>query len=68
MLKGNFSERDFMNYIAEVLKDDQVWLLNENRRLLSIHRSVKEAREVCRQRYDAEPRVVDRRQQMSCSS
>ena len=52
-----------MTYIAEVLKDDQVWLLNENRRLLSIHHSLKEACETCRKRYNAEPRVVDRRQQ-----
>ena len=52
-----------MTYIAEVLKDDQVWLLNENRRLLSIHRSLEEACDTCRERYNAEPRVVDRRQQ-----
>lgn len=50
-----------MNYIAEVLEDDKVWLLNENRRLLSIHRSVREARDACLKSYHAEPRVVDRR-------
>lgn len=50
-----------MNYIAEVLEDDKVWLLNENRRLLSIHRSLREARAACVKSYHVEPRVVDRR-------
>ncbi len=26
-----------MTYIAEILSDDVIWLINENRRLISIH-------------------------------
>lgn len=52
-----------MNYIAEVLEDDKVWLLNENRRLISIHHSIEEARTACKARFHSEPQVVDRRGQ-----
>lgn len=49
-----------MVYTAEVLEDGKVWLLNENRRLLSIYDNLEEAREACRKFYKAELRVVDR--------
>ncbi|MDT8397499.1 MAG: hypothetical protein RQ899_02665 [Pseudomonadales bacterium] len=53
-------------YIAEVLATDKVWLLSEHRRLLSMHTSVREAREKCLQDYRTEPVVVDRRADPYC--
>ena len=54
-----------MTYIAEVLEDHKVWLLNENRRLVSIHSSITEAREACRKSYKSDPQIVDRRHKMA---
>lgn len=52
-----------MLYIAEILSDDIVWLINENRRLISIHQSLEEANYYCQKHYNVAPVVVDRRKE-----
>lgn len=51
----------FMKYIAEVLSDDIVWLINENRRLISIHQTMEEADYYCQKHFQMVPIVIDRR-------
>lgn len=50
-----------MKYIAEVLADDIVWLINENRRLISIHQTMEEADYYCQKHFQMVPVVIDRR-------
>jgi hypothetical protein len=50
-----------MKYIVEILSKDVVWLINENRRLISLHLNIEEARYYCRKHFHEEPEVVDRR-------
>ena len=35
--RAGLKRDDSMTYIAEILSDDVIWLINENRRLISIH-------------------------------
>lgn len=51
----------FMKYIAEILSDDIIWLINENRRLISIHHTLEEAEYYCRKHFQAAPVIIDRR-------
>ena len=51
----------FMKYIAEILSDDIVWLINKKRRLISIHQTRKEAGYYCQKHYNMVPVVIDRR-------
>lgn len=51
----------FMKYIAEILSDDIVWLINENRRLISIHQTREEADYYCQKHFKMAPVVIDRR-------
>ena len=50
-----------MSYIAEILSDDIIWVINENRRLISIHQSMEEANYYCEKHFQVKPTVVDRR-------
>ena len=50
-----------MTYIAEILADDVVWLISDQRRLISIHQSRAEAEYYCQKHYNAAPQIVDRR-------
>lgn len=50
-----------MQYIAEILSDDVIWLINENRRLISIHQSREEVEYYCRKHFQAAPVFIDRR-------
>jgi len=50
-----------MAYIAEILSDDVIWLINENRRLISIHQTMDEAMYYCQKHFQATPVVIDRR-------
>jgi len=50
-----------MLYMAEILSDDIIWLINENRRLISIHQTLEEANYYCRKHFNAAPAIVDRR-------
>lgn|GEM_PF-3039827 len=50
-----------MTYIAEILSDDVIWLINENRRLISIHQNMDEATYYCRKHFQVAPKVIDRR-------
>ena len=52
-----------MSYIAEILSDDVVWLINENRRLISIHQNMEEASYYCRKHFQVAPVIVDRREE-----
>jgi len=52
-----------MSYIAEILSNEVVWVINENRRLVSIHLSMEEADYYCRKHFAISPEVVDRRQE-----
>jgi hypothetical protein len=52
-----------MPYIAEILSEDVVWLINENRRLISIHQNLEEAGYYCRKHFQAAPVIVDRREE-----
>ena len=52
-----------MSYIAEILSEDVVWLINENRRLISIHQNLEEASYYCRKHFQAVPVIVDRREE-----
>lgn len=52
-----------MPYIAEILSEDVVWLINENRRLISIHQNLEEASYYCRKHFQAAPVIVDRREE-----
>lgn len=51
----------FMKYIAEILAEDVVWLINENRRLISIHQTMDEATYYCQKHFQVAPVVIDRR-------
>ncbi|MDC1528652.1 hypothetical protein N8600_06325 [Gammaproteobacteria bacterium] len=50
-----------MAYIAEILSDDVIWLINENRRLISIHQAMDEAIYYCQKHFQATPVIIDRR-------
>ena len=50
-----------VTYIAEILADDVVWLINDQRRLISIHQSRAEAEYYCQKHYKVAPQIVDRR-------
>lgn len=50
-----------MAYIAEILSDDVIWVINENRRLISIHQTLDEAMYYCEKHFQATPVVIDRR-------
>ena len=50
-----------MTYIAEILSDDVIWLINENRRLISIHQSIDEVTYYCQKHFQMSPVVIDRR-------
>lgn len=50
-----------MSYIAEILSDDVVWVLDQDRQLVSMHLSLDEANYYCLKHLQVEPRVVDRR-------
>ena len=50
-----------MAYIAEILSDDVIWLINENRRLISIHQTMDEATYYCQKHFQVTPVVIDRR-------
>ncbi len=50
-----------MAYIAEILSDDVIWLINENRRLISIHQTMDEAIYYCQKHFQATPVIIDRR-------
>ena len=50
-----------MTYIAEILSDDVIWLINENRRLISIHQNMDEATYYCQKHFQVAPTVIDRR-------
>jgi len=50
-----------MTYIAEILSDDVIWLINENRRLISIHQNMDEATYYCQKHFQVAPKVIDRR-------
>lgn len=52
-----------MLYITEILSDDVVWLINENRRLISIHKSPEEASYYCKKHFKVAPEIVDRRRE-----
>ena len=52
---------NIMTYIAEILADDVVWLINDQRHLISIHQSRAEAEYYCQKHYKAVPQIVDRR-------
>ncbi|MEX2366048.1 MAG: hypothetical protein WD601_05545 [Pseudohongiellaceae bacterium] len=52
-----------MRYFVEVLSVKKVWLINENRRLLSMHSSIEEACDTCFRLYKSAACVIDRRQQ-----
>ena len=52
---------NIMTYIAEILADDVVWLINENRRLISIHQSIDEVTYYCQKHFQVVPVVIDRR-------
>ena len=54
-----------MKFIAEILADDVVWLINENRRLISLHMSAEEAAYYCWKHFQAEPVIIDRRQEFA---
>ena len=54
-----------MKYIAEILADDVVWLINEDRRLISLHMTLEEATYYCRKHFQVEPVIVDRRKELS---
>ena len=57
---GTMREK-FMRYIVEILADDIVWLINENRRLISIHQTMDEADYYCQKHFQVAPVVIDRR-------
>ncbi len=50
-----------MAYIAEILSDDVIWLINENRRLISIHQTLDEDIYHCQKHFQATPVIIDRR-------
>lgn len=50
-----------MSYIAEILSEDIVWVINENRRLISIHQTLGEASYYCWKHFQETPVIVDRR-------
>ena len=52
---------DSMTYIAEILSDDVIWLINENRRLIPIHQNMDEATYYCQKHFQVAPKVIDRR-------
>lgn len=52
---------EVMKYIVEILSEDVVWLINEHRRLISLHTSTKEATYYCQKHFQEMPVVVDRR-------
>ena len=52
-----------MLYIAEILSDDVVWLINEHRRLISIHQTLEEAKYYCNKHFNVAPVIVDRRKE-----
>ena len=54
-----------MTYIAEILADDVVWLINEQRNLISIHLNREEADYYCRKHFHVAPVFVDRRKESS---
>jgi hypothetical protein len=53
--------KESMTYIAEILSDDVIWLINENRRLISIHQSIDEVTYYCQKHFQMSPVVIDRR-------
>ena len=59
--KTGFKREESMTYIAEILSDDVIWLINENRRLISIHQSMDEVTYYCQKHFQAVPVVIDRR-------
>ena len=52
-----------MGYVTEILSNDVVWLSNENRRLISIHKSPEEASCYCKNHFKVAPEIVDRRKE-----
>ena len=50
-----------MKYMVEILSSDVVWLINENRRLISLHTNVEEAKYYCQKHFQEKPVVIDRR-------
>ena len=59
-LKG-MQRESAMAYIAEILSDDVIWLINENRRLIFIHQTLDEAIYHCQKHFQATPVIIDRR-------
>ena len=59
-LKG-MQRESAMAYIAEILSDDVIWLINENRRLISIHQTMDEVIYHCQKHFQATPVIIDRR-------
>ena len=49
-----------MTYIAEILSDDVIWLINQNRRLILIHQSIDEITYYCQRHFQMAPVVIDR--------
>ena len=61
LVNRDHEEKKHMSYIAEILADDVVWVINENRLLISIHQTMDEANYYCRKHFKVAPQVVDRR-------
>jgi len=59
-LKG-MQRESAMAYIAEILSDDVIWLINENRRLISIHQTLEKAIYHSQKHFQATPVIIDRR-------
>lgn len=59
--KTDLKREDPMTYIAEILSDDVIWLINENRRLISIYQSIDEVTYYCQKHFQVVPVVIDRR-------
>ena len=57
-----------MKYIVEILSDDVVWLINEHRRLISLHTDVEEAKYYCKKHFQENPVVIDRRKEFAGST
>lgn len=53
--------REKIVYIAEILSADIVWVINEQRRLISIHQTMEEANYYCQKHFQVQPVIVDRR-------
>ena len=58
--KTDLKREKSMTYIAEILSDDVIWLINQNRRLISIHQSIDEITYYCQRHFQMAPVVIDR--------